>query len=147
MTFYDQLDKKKTIRKAKLILEEYARFLKIIHHASYEIIGVKSQSFDHVTFSSYINADAKLISAIDKKDRDYAELKIHIDSIQKCIDMLELEYIELLNLRYVHTLSMEEIEERFTHNGNKYSERQIKRKLNECYIEFAIAYGIYVKKG
>lgn len=147
ISFYDDLDKKKTIRKAKTVLEEYSKFLKIITQTGYyDITGVKSQSFDLITFSSYVDSDSKLLSAIEKKDRNYAELKSHIGDIQKCINMLDLKYIELLNLRYVHTLSMKEIEERYIQNGKELSERQLKRRMNECYIEFAISYGIYVKK-
>ena len=37
MAFYDQLDEKQTIKKAKTVLNEYSRFLKIIGNAYYDI--------------------------------------------------------------------------------------------------------------
>ena len=136
MAFYDQLDEKQTIKKAKTVLNEYSRFLKIIGNAYYDI-GLKhvpQQEEVFKSFSSYLNHDTKLIESIDKKDREYDVLNRYIKSIQSCINLLNLEEIELINYRYVNHLTMEKIQEK------------LRRKMNNAYIDFAIAYGIFVLK-
>lgn len=144
MSFYDVIDKRLTIRKAKQVLDEYCRFRKIIHNA-YQDISLKSSTAHQIgSFSSYINSDAELIRKINKKDRDYDSLNGYVEDIQSCIALLELEQIELLNFRYVDCLTNKDIRVRFEENGKPISERQLNRKMNDCYIDFAITYGIHV---
>ncbi len=148
MAFYDQLDEKQTIKKAKTVLNEYSRFLKIIGNAYYDI-GLKhvpQQEEVFKSFSSYLNHDTKLIDSIDKKDREYDVLNRYIKSIQSCINLLNLEEIELINYRYVNHLTMEKIQEKFEVNDMPISLRQLRRKMNNAYIDFAVAYGIFVLK-
>lgn len=144
MSFYDLIDINKTVALAKKVLIEYSRFLKIISNALYDLdINERKTSM----FSSgYTNPDTKMIWAINKKDRNYKELKAYIFEIQKCINTLSLPQIELINLKYVECLTIKEIAERLSNEQIVVSERQVNRKLKACYIDFGIAYGIYVIK-
>lgn len=147
MAFYDKLDEKQTIKKAKTVLKEYSRFLKIVGNAYYDI-GLKHVPQEEMfrSFSSYLNHDTKLLESIDRKDREYDVLNKYIKSIQSCINLLNLEEIELIKYRYVNHLTMEKIQEKFEMNDMPISLRQLRRKMNNAYIDFAVAYGIFVLK-
>lgn len=148
MSFYERLDVNRTISKSKKVLNEYSRFISIINNSLYEI-DATGCTFDKVlTFSNYVNADARLIEAINRKDRNYEEIHKYIKSIQSAINCLKTGQIEILNLKYVNNMSNVEIAERLSDEGKIISERHIARKMKEIYLDFAIAYGIYViKKG
>lgn len=146
MSFYDRLDKNKTVVRAKTVLNEYARFLKIVNNSLYEI-ETRSCSFGKVqTFSNYINADARLIAAINRKDRNYEEIYKYIKDIQSAINCLETNQIEILNMKYVNGMTNKEIGNRLSDESKIISERQVVRRLRNIYIDFAVAYGVYVVK-
>ncbi len=146
MSFYDRLDTNKTVVRAKTVLNEYARFIKIVNNSLYEI-GKSECSFGKaLTFSNYVNADARLIEAINRKDRSYDEIYKYIKDIQSAINCLKNSQIEILNLKYVNDMTNKEIADRLSAEGKILSERQVVRRLRGTYIDFAIAYGIYVVK-
>lgn len=138
--YFDQIDEKRTIEAAKRVLHEYARLLHIVDHALLDI-DMQSRSVQTLSFSSYVNADAALLEKIERRDRGYEEIRMYLDRIQSCINRLELNEIELINLRYVEGRTIEEISEKFSN-----SERHIFRRLNHMHINFAVIYGIAVKK-
>lgn len=144
MSFYDLIDINKTIRIAKKVLIEYSRFLKILNNALYDL-DIKERRISSFS-SSFANPDISIIDAINKKDRNYAELKMYIDGIQRTINTLGLNQIEMINLKYVECLTIPEIAERLRSAQGVTTERQIKRVLKSCHIDFGIAYGVYVMK-
>lgn len=142
MTFYNFLDKKKSIAKAKLVLDEYARFIKILDNNLFDL-SVKSSNFT-TTFSSSLSADARLINYINYKDRNYKEIYNHVQEINNCINCLRIDHIELLNMKYIEGLTNDCIAHRYSSDGKVISTRQIVRRLKEAHIEFSISYGVYV---
>ena len=138
--YFDQIDEKRTIEAAKRVLHEYARLLHIVDHALLDI-DMQSRSVQTLSFSSYVNADAALLEKIERRDRGYEEIRAYLDRIQSCINRLELKERELINLRYVEGWTVEEIAKRFSN-----SKRHIFRRLNHMHINFAVIYGIAVKK-
>lgn len=144
MSFYDLIDLKKTASASKKVLQEYSRFLKILNNALYDL-DIKERKIN-VFSVGYSNPDTNLIREINRKDRNYEELKKYISGIQKCINTLPLAQVELINLKYVECLTIMEIAERLSIEQMVISERQVNRKLKSCYIDFGIAYGIYVMK-
>ena len=141
MSFYKRIDKKKSIAKAKIVLKEYSRFIKILDNNLYDL-SVTSPNLT-TTFSSSINADARLINHIQLKDRNYNEIQKHVQEINNCINSLSIEYIELLNMKYIECLTNDCIAERLSCCGKITSTRQVERKIKEAYIDFSLAYGIY----
>ena len=138
--YFDQIDKKRTIEVAKRVLHEYSRLLNIVNHALIDI-DLQSRSIQTLSFSSYVNADAALLKKIEQKDRNYEEIRSYLNKIQICINRLDFSEIELINLRYVEGLTIAEIAKKI---GN--SDRHIFRRLNRMHINFAIVYGIAIKK-
>lgn len=138
--YFDQIDEKRTIEAAKHVLHEYARLLAIVDHALLDI-RPQSRSFHTLSFSSYINADRALLEKIERRDKGYEEIRAYLDRIQNCINHLELNEIELINLRYVERLTIAEISKK-----TNSSERHVFRRLNRMHINFAIVYGVAIKK-
>lgn len=146
MSFYDRLDMNKTVMRAKTVLNEYARFIMIVNNSLYDI-GNSGCSFGKaLTFSNYVNADTRLIAAINRKDRSYEEIYKYIKDIQSAISCLKTGQIEILNMKYVNNMTNKEIADRLSSDGKIISERQVVRRLRSVYVDFAIAYGIYVVK-
>ena len=131
--YFDQIDEKRTIEAAKRVLHEYARLLHIVDHALLDI-DMQSRSVQTLSFSSYVKK-------IEQKDRNYEEIRSYLNKIQICINRLDFSEIELINLRYVEGLTIAEIAKKI---GN--SDRHIFRRLNRMHINFAIVYGIAIKK-
>lgn len=142
MAFYERIDKRKTIAKARIVLNEYSRFLKILNNALYDLDGTKNSV---AAFSSYVNADSMLIEAIDRKDRNYEILQEYVNEIQRCINVLPLRHIEILNMRYVDDLTPEQIADRLSNHKHPVSVRQVRRRLSDSCLEFAIAYGVCIE--
>ena len=145
MLFYKRIDRSKTIAKSKAVLEEYARLKKIVNSGLYDITPT-SPGLDHLNFSIYINFDARLIKEIDQKDRNYKEIEGYIQEIQNCINCLDPHEIEVINMKYVNGMTNQEVIERLSSTGAIISDRQFARNLKDIYVDFAIAYGIYVTK-
>lgn len=145
MLFYKRIDRNKTIAKSKAVLEEYARLKKIVSNGLYDL-DTASPVLDHQTFSSYVNFDAQLIQKINAKDRSYEEIDSYIQEIQNCINCLNPDEIEIINMKYVSDMTNQEVIQRLNSAGTIISDRQFARKMKEIYIDFAIAYGIYVLK-
>ena len=145
MLFYKRIDKRKTIAKAKDVLNEYAKFKRIVSDGLYDL-DTTSPALDHHTFSGYINFDTELIRQIDQKDRNYEEVNKYIEDIQSCINRLDPEEIEIINLKYVNGLSNREVIERLNSTSTTLDEKHFESMLKDIYINFAIAYGVYVIK-
>lgn len=145
MLFYKRIDRNKTIAKSKAVLEEYSRLKKIVNNGLYDI-DTSSPALDHQTFSSYVNFDAQLIQKINAKDRNYEEIDHYIQEIQNYINRLDPDEVEIINMKYVNNLTNQEVIQRLNSAGTIISDRQFVRKMKEIYIDFAIAYGIYVLK-
>lgn len=146
MSFYSNIDKAATVKKVKVVLDEYSKFIKIVNSSCFDI-NVKSRSGIAPMFSStYVNSDAKLIKAIENKDRNYADLNTYINGIQNSINNLELWEIELINMRYIHCLNVAGIKKQLKSKNIECSDRQIYRKFETIYLDFAIHHGIYVIK-
>lgn len=140
LSFYDQIDIEKTIKRAKMVLSEYSRLLKILNHALYDLVPSAART-DILSFSSYVNSDLRLLEAIERKDRSYEELRRYIQKIQSSINCLDLEEIELIKLKYVDGYTASMIAEK-----QKISSRRIYKLLKQSYVDFAIAYGVHVMK-
>lgn len=145
MPFSEQINKGRTKAKAKKVLEDYTRYRSIIDNGLFDL-GVKSPALDHQTFSNFVNFDKKLINEIEQKDRQYEEVKGFIQGVQRSINRLKENQIEIINMKYVNGLSNQEIIERLNSTGQIISERHFSRVLQDLYIDFAIAHGIYVMK-
>lgn len=141
-TFYSKIDKKKTKKEAKSILEEYAKLLNMLSEKVFDL-GVQSVRYDLVSFSSYVNADAKLLGAIDKKDKNYDELIDYISGVQKKLNLLDLEQINIINLFFLKNLNVKEISKKINR-----SERTTHRRFAMALIDFAVIMevAIYTKK-
>lgn len=135
-TFLDKIDETESIKIAKKVLKEYARLLKIIDNSYYDI-SLRSKPMDTISYSSYANPDASLIASIDRKDRDYKEVLEYINRVQHSINCLRIEYIEIFDLTYLKGKSQKDIQDILSIN-----ERQVRRKIREAYVDFAIAYGV-----
>ena len=79
------------------------------------------------------------------KDRNYEILQEYVNEIQRCINVLPLRHIEILNMRYVDDLTPEQIADRLSKHKHPVSVRQVRRRLSDSCLEFAIAYGVCVE--
>ncbi len=145
MLFYKRIDKRKTVARAKAVLEEYARLKQIASNHMYDL-DATSPAMDHRTFSGHINFDTLMIRQIDEKDRSYAEVEEYIEEIQKCINRLNEKDIEIINMKYVNGMSNKEIVDRLNSTGSFITSKELVNVLKEIYINFAISYGVYVTK-
>ena len=145
MLFYKRIDKRKTISKAKDVLNEYAKFKRIITNGLYDL-DINSPTLDHHTFSGYINFDTELIRQIEQKDRNYEEVNQYIEEIQSCINRLDSKSIEIINMKYVNGMNNNEILKRLNSTGAALDEKRLAQMLKDIYIDFAIAYGVYIIK-
>ncbi|NBJ64883.1 hypothetical protein D5266_06785 [bacterium c-19] len=148
MSFYDRLDSNKTVQKAKAVLSEYARFIKIVNNSLCVVENANCSFGKALTFSNYISADTRLVAVMNRKDksRSYEEIYNYINDIQSAIDCLKTDQIEILNMKYVNEMTNQEIATRLSADGKIISERQVARRLRLLHVDFAIAYGVYVVK-
>lgn len=145
MLFYKQIDKRKTISKAKNVLLEYAKLKRIVSDGLYDL-DTNSPALDHHTFSGYINFDTELIRKIEQKDRNYEEVNQYIEGIQSYINRLDPRAIEIINMKYVNGMSDHEVIERLNSTDEVIDEKKFEQMMKNIYIDFAIAYGVYVIK-
>ena len=145
MLFYKQIDKRKTISKAKNVLLEYAKLKRIVSDGLYDL-DTNSPALDHHTFSGYINFDTELIRKIEQKDRNYEEVNQYIEGIQSYINRLDPRAIEIINMKYVNGMSDHEVIERLNSTDEVIDEKKFEQMMKNIYIDFASAYGVYVIK-
>lgn len=134
MGYISKIDRRATIKAAKKELNEFAVLLALSKsYGSLSSVDFTRMSMDH----NFINYDQLLLNNIEAKD----EKEYEIDGILSALNDLTASDVEILWMKHINSKNNSDI-----YQSLGIEKSSFYRKLNNAYVNFAIAYGIVVFK-